>query len=99
MATGCRQLQSEHALEGSNIDFVHRLPALHEELPGDVWVSLTISATTLLSVDLGPVVSQSSRRLVQEITEHESVTDDAGVIAAVGRPATSDELRAAGGVL
>lgn len=59
--------------------------AAAEELPGDVWVSLNVSAATLLSVDLAPVVAACSRRLILEITEHELVTDYAGVIAAVGR--------------
>lgn len=67
------------------VEAVKRILAAAEGLPGDTWVSLNISAATLLSVDLGPVVSESSRRVVLEVTEHESVTDYAGVIAAVGR--------------
>ncbi|MEX2621943.1 MAG: EAL domain-containing protein [Egibacteraceae bacterium] len=67
------------------IEAAKRILAAAEELPLDAWVSLNVSAATLLSVDLGPVVSESSRRLVLEITEHESVTDYAGVISAVDR--------------
>lgn len=59
--------------------------AAAEELPRDAWVSLNVSAATLLSVDLAPVVAASSRRLTLEITEHEMVTDYAAVIAAVDR--------------
>jgi EAL domain-containing protein (putative c-di-GMP-specific phosphodiesterase class I)/DNA-binding response OmpR family regulator len=54
-----------------------------EQLPPSSWLSLNVSADTLLNADLRPLVEGIPRRLVLEITEHELVTDYAAVIAAV----------------
>lgn len=54
-----------------------------ERLPHGPWLSLNISADTLLTGALEPLVAGSCRDLRLEITEHELVTDYGAVIAAV----------------
>lgn len=54
-----------------------------ERLPVGPWLSLNVSADTLLTGELAPLVEGSCRPLRLEITEHELVTDYSAVIAAV----------------
>lgn len=65
------------------IEAARRILAAADDLPPDVWLSLNLSADTVLNVDLRPVVADSPRPLVVEITEHELVTDYAGVNDAI----------------
>lgn len=65
------------------VEAARRVLAAAQHLPPDVWVALNFSAATILSVDLAPVVRDSPRPLVIEITEHELVTDYAAVIEAI----------------
>ena len=44
-------------------------------LPGDTWLSINVSAHTLIEHDLRPVLARADRRVILEITEHERVRD------------------------
>ena len=67
------------------IEAARRILAGAHGLPEDAWLSLNLSAATLLSVDLRPVVADYPRSLMLEITEHDLVTDYGAVIDAVDR--------------
>lgn len=65
------------------LEAIRRALQAATRLPEDVWVSVNVSAATLLGADLGPLVAGMSHRLMLEITEHELVTDYTAVLEAV----------------
>lgn len=65
------------------LEAARRILQAARRLPEDVWVSVNVSAATLLGADLGPLVAGMSGRLILEITEHELVTDYAAVLETV----------------
>lgn len=65
------------------LEAVRRILQEAQRLPQDAWVSVNVSAATLLRADLGPLVAGMPRRLFLEITEHELVTDYGAVLDAV----------------
>lgn len=67
------------------LEAVRRVLRAARRLPEDVWVSVNVSAATLLGADLVPLVAGTAQRLMLEITEHELVTDYAAVRQAVAR--------------
>jgi EAL domain-containing protein (putative c-di-GMP-specific phosphodiesterase class I) len=67
------------------LEAARRILAVADQLPPEVWLSLNLSVTTLLDVDLGAVLGGASRPLRLEITEHEMVADYEAVAAAVDR--------------
>jgi EAL domain-containing protein (putative c-di-GMP-specific phosphodiesterase class I) len=64
---------------------IEEVMAAATRLPSDVWVSVNVSAETLLSTDLADLLRQRDRRVRLEITEHEQVGDYAAVMDAVAR--------------
>ena len=69
---------------------MQRLVSGATALPDGCWLSLNLSAATLLAADLEQVVAGADRPLVLEITEHEHVGDYTAVRA---RSAALDNVR------
>jgi EAL domain-containing protein (putative c-di-GMP-specific phosphodiesterase class I)/DNA-binding response OmpR family regulator len=64
---------------------MRQLVAEAPALPGEHWLSINVSAATLLSADLGALLASADRPIVLEITEHEYVADYAAVRARAER--------------
>jgi EAL domain-containing protein (putative c-di-GMP-specific phosphodiesterase class I)/DNA-binding response OmpR family regulator len=64
---------------------MQHLVAEATSLPGERWLSINVSAATLLSADLTALLASADRPIVLEITEHEYVADYAAVRARAER--------------
>ena len=54
------------------------------KLPADAWLSINVSAALILDPErLTPIIQRRTRPVVVEVTEHDSITDYAGVRAAI----------------
>ena len=54
---------------------MHRILDTARALPADTWLSVNVSARTLIDHDLRPLLALADRRVILEITEHERVRD------------------------
>ena len=64
---------------------MHRILDTAQDLPGDTWLSMNVSARTLIDNDLRPVLARSDRRVILEITEHERVRDYQAITRSMGK--------------
>lgn len=64
---------------------IHALLDAAAPLPGAAFLTLNVSAETVLCAELAPVLAGSARRLVVEITEHDLVSDYQAVRDTVAR--------------